>query len=54
LTVIETLAAVVKPELACVPVTTYVVVGEYEVGVPEIDPEVLSKVRPAGNTGLTA
>jgi len=53
LTVIETLAVVVKPELACVPVTTYVVVGEYEAGVPEIDPEVVSKARPVGNAGLT-
>lgn len=52
-TVITIEAVVVKPELACVPVMTYVAVGEYEAGVPVIDPVVVFKESPLGNEGLT-
>ena len=51
-TVMETLAVVVNPELFCVPVTTYVVLGEDNVGVPEITPVVVLRFKPFGREGL--
>jgi hypothetical protein len=48
----ETLAVVVNPELFCVPVTTYVVLGEDNVGVPEITPVVVLRFKPFGREGL--
>ena len=53
LTVMETFAVVCKLELFCVPVTTYVVVGEDNVGVPEITPVVVFRLMPFGKLGLT-
>ena len=51
-TVMETFAVVCNPELLWVPVTTYVVVGEDKVGVPEITPVVVSRFIPFGRAGL--
>jgi hypothetical protein len=51
-TVMETFAVVCAPELLCVPVTTYVVVGEDNVGVPEITPVVVLRLIPFGRAGL--
>ena len=48
----ETLAVACNPELLCVPVTTYVVLGEDNVGVPEITPVVVSRFNPLGREGL--
>jgi len=48
----ETFAVVCSPELFCVPVTTYVVVGEDKVGVPEITPVVVLRFNPFGRAGL--
>ena len=52
-TVMETLAVACNPELLCVPVTTYVVLGEDNVGVPEITPVVVFRFNPLGSEGLT-
>lgn len=45
-----TVAVVLPPEL--VAVTVYVVAGESAVGVPEITPVVVSRLKPAGRDGL--
>ena len=52
-TVMETFAVVCNPVLVCVPVTTYVVVDEDDVGVPEITPVVVLRLMPFGKEGLT-
>jgi hypothetical protein len=51
-TVMVTLAVACNPELLCVPVTTYVVLDEDNVGVPEITPVVVFRFNPFGREGL--
>jgi hypothetical protein len=52
-TAMETFAVVCNPELVWVAVTTYVVAGEDTVGVPEITPVAVLRIKPAGSAGLT-